>query len=784
MRSYAIVFVAAAMAGMAGEPPDRGVVADFEAAGEGWVGVALVDGVKGHAGRFGAPGSMIDVGACGVDGGKAFTFEVAVRTTHGEFATAVMARDGESVGLSLVMGRELGKVSFEAWSWQTARLISARRVDDGAWHRVKVVYSPKGHGAVMWIDGKVEAMGTLGSGGSPAARLRLGNNIGTEQGFAGDLDEFSFVQSAGVMELEQVEALVGGKGEIAQELAALRNKLNPQETVIPKTGAAWSARKVEIRAGVLDALGLTPWPKREELEPKVHGALKGGGVKVERLTYSTWPGYRATAWVWTGERAVEPSRETGGKKPAMLMPHGHYAGGAIDPVVQVRAARLARAGYVVLVPDSVHVEDVATGVNAGGAMAWNNIRAIDYLVSREDVDGARIGVTGASGGAQQTMYLMAVEDRLAAAAPVCMVSYFNTYLFEDWAHCGCNHVPRMARVADAPEIAACFSPRPSLFLSTKQDWTATFEEKGWPEIQKLYGLAGAPAATSSKRFDVPHGYDGGMRALAYSFFDPLLRPGNPGATEEGFESFGAEELLGLGPRPAAPDARMMAKEYVGRRRAATLAEVSPGIDWTIVPNWGKDEVDDGREAWRRRSLAGPDGVHFTVTTRGLEKGGEGAITVVVVGDQGAKARLVLTPPGWLSGPAVIVEPRLTGGGLVREAWARNGMLLGCGEGYAQARDIAQAIASIPGEQRVRVVALGESGVSALIAATVSPRVERVVVEKMGPTYETEPGRAPNCPEVRRLGDLWGIVKSMRPRCQVAAIEGGGLTEEDIGRALR
>ena len=228
-------------AALAGE----GVAIGFEAVDERWAGATLIDGgVKGRAARFGG-GGRIDVGACAVDGTRAFALEVAIRTTHGEFATPLMAREGESVGVSLVMGRNPGCVSFEAWSWQQVKLISARRVDDGAWHVVRVVYSPRGNGAVMWIDGKVEAIGTLGSGGAPLAKLRLGNNIGTEQGFTGDLDEVSFVQRAEAGELLMVESLAGGvsASERSAELAALRLRLNPLATVIPATPAEWTARK-------------------------------------------------------------------------------------------------------------------------------------------------------------------------------------------------------------------------------------------------------------------------------------------------------------------------------------------------------------------------------------------------------------------------------------------------------------------------------------------------------------------------------------------------------------
>src|SRR5207248_10187254 len=119
--------------------------------------------------------------------------------------------------------------------------------------------------------------------------------------------------------------------------------------------------------------------------------------------------------------------------------------GAVHPVVQSRCIALALKGYVVLAVDSAHVYRYEVGVNPIGVMTWNNMRALDLLQSIPEVDGARIGCVGASGGGQQTMYLMALDDRVRVAAPVARVCYSRPILTADSHQRPCNHVPALLR---------------------------------------------------------------------------------------------------------------------------------------------------------------------------------------------------------------------------------------------------------------------------------------------------------------------------------------------------
>lgn len=721
----------------------------LDAEGPGWTRVAVVaDGARGGAAAFADPAARIDAGPCAATSAEGFTLTAHVRTREAGFSTALMAReDSGAVAMSLVMGRRPGCVSFEAWSWASVRLVSTTRVDDGKWHAIEASYDPASRFAILLVDGRVEAWGNLGEGGAPAARLRLGNNIGADQPFRGDLDEVAVVRRTTHGERFAGIAPVLSDAEKAAALRTLRERALPRTMRIPTDATAWEARRRAIRGGILDALGLDPAPKRVPLAPVVHGTTAGEGFDVSRVSWTSFPETRATGWLW------QPNPKRPGRCPALLSPHGHWAGGAIDPVVQARASRFARDGWIVLVPDSVHVEDVASGVSAIGVMTWNNVRGIDLLLEREDVDPSKVAVTGASGGGQQTMYLMALEDRLAAAAPISMISYFNGILADDTAHCACNHAPRVAFVADEPEMCATFAPKPVFYGSVTGDWTHDFSRHGLPEIRAVYRLLGRESAVEAKHLDLGHNYGPEFRAGVHEFFDRVLlsRGPDPAATEAA--PVPLERLRALGPPPAAPDRAALAKEFLGRRPRATSPQgVAPGLPWNV----GRGDIDDLGPAapgspWNRGAVRGEDGVPIPMLLRDGRRGEDRPWTVFVA--PGGHAALLLDPPEGLATAerAALVDVRFTGEwSRFADAWRRNALLLGRGEGYQAAHDLALVAKSLPGGGRVTVVARDWTGKVAVVARYLTDRIEATRTEGLA-SFPDDGNPLPSFPEILRLG---------------------------------
>jgi len=215
---------------------------------------------------------------------------------------------------------------------------------------------------------------------------------------------------------------------VRKQAAELRAKDKP-----PATLEELKPRNDELRKNLLAAWGGFPETSCP-LEPKSHGELKRDGYRVEKITFQTRPGIRMTANLYLPDKK--------GKLPAILMVHGHWKGAKQDPVVQSRCIGAAKLGYVVLCVDAFGAGERAIGTALGeyhgemtaatlipvglplsGLQVYENMRALDYLLTRPEVDGERIGITGASGGGNQTMYAGAFDTRFKCVVPVCSVGH-------------------------------------------------------------------------------------------------------------------------------------------------------------------------------------------------------------------------------------------------------------------------------------------------------------------------------------------------------------------------
>src|SRR5262249_37424811 len=143
-----------------------------------------------------------------------------------------------------------------------------------------------------------------------------------------------------------------------------------------------------------------------------------------------------------------------------------------------------------------------------------------------DVDPARIGVTGASGGGTQTFILCAVDDRPAVAFPAVMVSTAMQ------GGCICENCCYLRQGTGNVEFAALFCPKP-LGMSAANDWTKEIEKKGLPELKALYRLYDAEDAVMAKtllQFD--HNYNQVSREVMYNWFNKHLKLGLAGPVAE------------------------------------------------------------------------------------------------------------------------------------------------------------------------------------------------------------------------------------------------------------
>lgn len=285
----------------------------------------------------------------------------------------------------------------------------------------------------------------------------------------------------------------------------------------------WEKRKADLRECFLEKLRLKPFPGKTPFNPIITPARKYDGYTVENIAIETIPG------VYLCGSLYKPSKGKG-PFPLVLCPYGHFSNpdtnlyGRYRPDMQYRCATLARMGAVVFSYDmfawgesrlQFASELHRTGL-AHTMQTLNSIRAIDYLTSLPFVDRTRIGITGASGGATQTMLATALDDRITVSVPVVMVSSYY------YGGCPCESGMPLQTCTDLltynAEIAAMASPRPMLVISDGDDWTKHVPEIEFPYLQKIYSLYGKQNNVENVHLaNEKHDYGYSKRIAMYEF---------------------------------------------------------------------------------------------------------------------------------------------------------------------------------------------------------------------------------------------------------------------------
>lgn len=305
----------------------------------------------------------------------------------------------------------------------------------------------------------------------------------------------------------------------------------------------WPALQRDARRRLRRSLGLDPWPTRGDLGARVIGTVDRGTYRIERVVFQPRPGFVVPALVYVPADRVGPS-------PAVVYAIGHWMRhGKSEPLVQACCAGLAQRGFVVLAMDPMgqgereprfedhgHLALLLLGLAQEGLMAWEHMRAIDYLLTRPDVDGSRIGLTGASGGGLTTMFTTAIDERIRASASVCFVTSYRRFLRAmralDWNGVGdlCNQVPGVIADLEMAGVGGLIWPRPLLVINAVLD--PQFPVDGAAEaVERLAPLyrERQPDALRVHVANAGHGYDQSMREASYGWFSRWLRDEGDGA---------------------------------------------------------------------------------------------------------------------------------------------------------------------------------------------------------------------------------------------------------------
>lgn len=243
----------------------------------------------------------------------------------------------------------------------------------------------------------------------------------------------------------------------------------------------WRDRRADLQSEVMDQFGLNPRPPAVPLDLTYGDKLERDDCTITRVAYQSMPGLYATAFLYLPKNVTFPA-------PAVFHPHGHWANWSADDIVQSRCIGLARRGYVSLAVQYEHYEDLASGLPIRGVFLWNNMRGLDVLESLPEVDKARIGVTGASGGGMQSMDLAALDPRIRTAVIVAFPTYFNRMNYFHCMGC-CNYSPLgAARDMDQQDLIAMIAPKPAAVFTLTGDWTSPSIDHELKEVSGIYNL--------------------------------------------------------------------------------------------------------------------------------------------------------------------------------------------------------------------------------------------------------------------------------------------------------
>lgn len=320
--------------------------------------------------------------------------------------------------------------------------------------------------------------------------------------------------------------------------------------VIRDTAAA-QARQKQVRDRILSLIGGLP-EYRGPLNARVTKTTRRDGFVIDHVLFESLPQYYVTANLYRPESP--------GRHPAILMSMGHWDSG--KAAGQLLSSNLARKGFVVLAYDPVgqgerqqayekrigrsliggpteqHFSNGAAAILLGQSVAryfiHDGMRAIDYLVSRPEVDPDRIGATGCSGGGTQTTYISALDPRVKVAAVACYMNSFET-LFAGSIGDSEQSVPGfLAAGLDQTDYVELFAPKPWLITSTEDDFfTPAGAKQVFNEAQGWYKLFDASDRVKWVVGPGGHGTPLVVREAIYDWMTHWLADGKGSAREEG-----------------------------------------------------------------------------------------------------------------------------------------------------------------------------------------------------------------------------------------------------------
>ena len=302
------------------------------------------------------------------------------------------------------------------------------------------------------------------------------------------------------------------------------------------TAEEWTRHAENIRRSMAAWAG--DFPERTPLNARVTGRIERQGYVLEKILFESRPGFLVSANLYLPKGAGE-------RCPAVLNVIGHSPAGKATDKVQRRSIAQAQKGFVALTIDAIgqgerQIREYATygkppgnahqilgrqaflvGTHVFNFMAWDVIRAVDYLVSRPEVDPVRIACTGCSGGGMMTTYILPFEPRITVAIPACNPTTWSHRVHANLATDHEQVFPSAFAAGIDPrgDPLFCHVPKPLLINATSNDnlnpTAGVWELNGW--LEKAYASHHEPERFKTTMVEAPHGYNLEQREIAYAW---------------------------------------------------------------------------------------------------------------------------------------------------------------------------------------------------------------------------------------------------------------------------
>jgi dienelactone hydrolase len=388
-----------------------------------------------------------------------------------------------------------------------------------------------------------------------------------------------------------------GDRMIAKYFAAETDRLSSRCLADIHTREQWEAQRGELRRQLFEMLGLDPLPPRTDLKAKVTDKIDYDGFTVEMLHFQSRPGLYVTANLYLPRGA---SAETPAPVVLYLCGHGIVKKGDVSygnkTYYQHHAIWFARHGYACLVLDTLQLGEIegihhgtyrenmwwwnARGYTPAGVEAWNCVRALDYLQSRKEIDGSRIGVTGRSGGGAYSWWIAAIDDRIQAAVPVAGITDLHNHVVDGTVegHCDCMFFVNTYGW-DYATVAALVAPRPLLIANSDKD--SIFPLDGVTRLywkaRTIYELYGAGDKLGLQISEGPHKDTQELQVAAFRWMNRFVKREDAVIERAALKAFEPEQLRVFDKLPA--------------------DQINTRIHETFVPTAAAPKVSESADRW-------------------------------------------------------------------------------------------------------------------------------------------------------------------------------------------